>query len=138
MKWYLVIGGIFLIGALGAVIYVWMLYQDAQRTFDAYTPSASSTAVTHIEKTSTEKNISTTTGSVTEDTKPITVDTATLTETQQNILKTFGYNSQTLIITSAMVVCAENAVGKDRLNEILKGSAPNPLETVKLFPCFKE
>ena len=138
MKWDLVIGGTFFILALGAVVCVWAFYQDTQRTFDAYVPSASSTTKAYVENADSGAKTSTTASKVTEDTEPIIINTTTLSETQQSILKTFGHNSQTLIITPAMVVCAQDSVGKERLDEIMKGSAPSPLESVKLLACFKE
>ncbi len=138
MKWYLIIGGIFLICALGAVIYVWALYQDMHRTFDAYVPNAP-----QVEKTDTEGasvSADTTTESVTdtEEAEPIVVDTTTLGTTQQEMLKAFGYDSQTLTITPTMVSCAENAVGKERLDAITRGGAPTPFEAAKILPCFKK
>lgn len=69
--------------------------------------------------------------------KPIVVETATLPDSQKKILKAFGYDEGTLTITPAMISCAENAVGKDRLGEILDGSSPSALESIKILPCFK-
>ncbi len=89
------------------------------------------------QKIASTSQSSLSTKSAPETVKPIVVDTATLSDSQQKILKTFGYDKGTLTITPAMIACAEDAVGKERLGKILDGSAPSPLETIKILPCLK-
>lgn len=43
-----------------------------------------------------------------------------------------------MTITDEMIACAENGLGEDRYNEIIHGTAPNPLETLKLLGCIKK
>lgn len=138
MKWYLIIGGIFLIGALGAVVYVWALYQDTQRTFDAYIPSTSQAEKKDNRTAPASEGGATSTATEMQIVEPIEIDTATLGGAQQEVLKTFGYDNQTITITPKMVMCAQNAVGKERLDEITRGAAPTPFEAAKMLPCFSK
>jgi len=127
IKIYLGIIIVLLVIALGFGVYVWYTLQKLN--IDA----------SNLEPQTTQENTGTssptTQGTVT---KPITVKTDSLSDTQQKILKSFGYTQDTLTITPAMVSCAENAVGKQRLAEILNGGSPSPIESVKLLPCFKK
>lgn len=65
----------------------------------------------------------------------IQINAADLTESQREILSTFGYDDPTFTVTDAMIRCAKEAVGEKRFEEILGGSAPTPLESLKLVPC---
>lgn len=130
IKIYLIIVTVLLVVALGFGVYVWYTLQKLNVQVQDIVPNAS-------QKELPKSDTPTKTTSTQTVTKPITVETKTLTETQQKTLKTFGYNKDTFTITPQMVTCAEEAVGKSRLDEIMKGSAPSPLESVKLLPCFK-
>ncbi len=68
---------------------------------------------------------------------PIVVDTAKLPESQRKVLETVGLGNETFTITQDMVTCAEDALGAARVEEILSGAAPSPLESLKLLPCVK-
>ncbi len=70
--------------------------------------------------------------------EPVTVKTAELSDTQQNILKTFGFEGESFTVTPSMIVCAEEVLGSARLSEVLGGSSPTTIESMKLLPCFKE
>jgi hypothetical protein len=133
IKIYLGIVTVLLILGIGFGIYVWYTVQkiDAEvGTVKKETPQAI------VPSPVVDTNVSS--KASTEITEPVVVKTADLTTTQQNMLKTFGYTQDTFTITPAMITCAENAVeGKARLEEIMKGAAPTPLESLKLLPCFK-
>jgi flagellar basal body-associated protein FliL len=129
IKIYLVIVSVLLVLAVGIGVYVWYTLQKLDTQVEGIQleqQQKKSTAPTDVSS-----------GSVQTVTKPITVQTNTLTETQQKILKGFGYTQSTLTITPAMVTCAEEAVGKARLAEIMDGATPSTFESMKLLPCFK-
>lgn len=67
-----------------------------------------------------------------------TIDISTLPESQQKAIRTFGFEGSNVVVTNDMVLCAEDAVGKDRFDEIIGGIAPTPLESLQLLPCFKK
>ncbi len=119
IKIYLIIVSCLLIVAIALGIYIWIMLQKINTdTHSLVSPQNEAQSTTSHPK------------------EPIVVQTHSLSESQQKILKTFGYTSDTLTITPTMITCAENAVGKTRLDEILKGSTPNAIESVKLLPCL--
>lgn len=122
VKIYLVVVTLLLIGAIGLGVYAWYKIQQ----LSAVAPVISETETSGAEA----PNASTP--------EPITVSSDSLSPTQQKMLETFGYTEDTFTITPTMIVCAESAVGKTRLDEIVGGSAPSPFESVKLLPCFKK
>lgn len=129
LKWYLAIVTALLVLALGIGVYVWYMLQSLER--DITTEGAESAP--KEEMTTDEEAIGTT-----REETPITIDAASLTPTQRQILESFGYQGGALTITKAMITCAEQAVGEVRLGQIVNGSAPSPLEALKLIPCFKK
>lgn len=70
-------------------------------------------------------------------TAPIVIDVASLSDTQRGMLESLGFTGSTIVLTPAMLACGEKVVGSIRLREIANGSAPSPLEAVKLIPCFR-
>jgi hypothetical protein len=127
IKIYLVVVTVLLVVAIGLGIYVWYKIQ----TFNAVIPVP-------VDSPSAQENIQTMTPSTSTSTPaPITVTTDSLTDTQKKMLETLGYTQDTFTITPAMIQCAEESVGKTRLDEIVGGGAPTPFESVKLLPCFK-
>ena len=121
IKIYLVVVTVLLVFAIGLGIYVWYKIQ----TFNAVTPAPGASQTV-------QENAQTTTSAP----APITVWADSLTETQKKMLETFGYTQDTFTITPAMIQCAEESVGKTRLDEIVGGGAPTPFESMKLLPCF--
>lgn len=133
IKIYLAIVTTLLIIAIGVGVYVWYMIQ--------HVPSGAMSGRESTEVRQTKEKTSVQTESTTPQEKsaePIILQTSTLSETQQKMLTTLGYTQDNVTITPAMIACAEDSVGKERLNEIIKGSAPSPLESVKLLPCFKK
>lgn len=125
VKIYLVVVTLLLIGAIGLGVYAW--YKIQQLSAVAPVISETETSVAETTKTPTASTP-----------EPITITSDSLSPTQQKMLETFGYTQDSFTITPTMIVCAENAVGKTRLDEIVAGSAPSPFESVKLLPCFKK
>jgi flagellar basal body-associated protein FliL len=133
IKIYLVIVTVLLIGAIGLGVYVWYMIQQVP------TGTGNSTTANTTSQADTAAGEETTTApSSTEVVEPVVIQASELTETQQKMLETMGYTQESFTITPAMITCAENAVGKTRLDEIMNGAAPGPLESVKLLPCFKQ
>ena len=132
IKIYLVIVTVLLIGAIGLGVYVWYMIQQTPtgggNSIKADIPSQG--------KVSADNEVSVS-PNTTEVVEPVVIQTSDLTETQQKMLETMGYTQESFTITPAMITCAENAVGKTRLGEIMNGAAPGPLESAKLLPCFK-
>ena len=131
IKIYLIVVTTLLVSAIGLGIYVWYTIQKLNTAIDA-APTSDMVVPQSNESTDTLNTVP-----EKQPTEPIVVETDKLTPAQQSILQGFGYTKETFTITPAMITCAENAVGKVRLQEILDGSAPSPLESLKLLPCFK-
>jgi len=133
IKIYLGIVTFLLIIAIGALVYVWYVYQRVQPAL--------------IKDTSPITKEVTSSNGVKEDTltegggnevpsADVVIDTRTLTDTQRSILSTFGYKGDMVTIPHEVVSCAEQSVGEVRFTEILDGSAPTPFELLKLSPCL--
>lgn len=152
LKVYLIVVSFLLFVALSFGVYVWYQLQQTHvqiekiggkevvlpKTTEDKRPDQNTDPVIPSEqKGASTTQSSSQTEAVPEVTKPIVVETNTLSDSQQKILKTFGYDEGTLTITPAMILCAEEAVGKDRLKEIMDGSSPSALESIKILPCFK-
>ncbi len=59
-----------------------------------------------------------------------------LTDSQRKMLESFGLNPDTIVITPAIISCAEAKVGKDRMAEIQNGATPSFLEGTSLVACY--
>lgn len=127
IKTYLVVVTLLLFMALGFGVYVWYTIQK----FDA------TEGVEIINAEDVRDASSTTVNDEPTATDPIVIQTSELPQAQQEILKGIGYSSETFTITGAMMMCAEDAIGVKRLEEITGGAAPTPLESLKLLPCLK-
>lgn len=127
----MIIAGALVCIAVGIGVYVWYTLQQLQRDISGEEENVSM----HVEEYEHTEETAVT-GSDSEP-EPITVSDDSLTPAQQAILKGFGYTQGTFTITESMITCAESSVGELRLNEIIEGSAPSPLEALKLLPCFK-
>lgn len=67
----------------------------------------------------------------------ITVDTSGLSDTQRKMLETMGVDTENIILTPEMVVCAEAKVGSARLLEIQNGASPSVSEGASLAACYR-
>ncbi len=122
---YLVIVAVILVIGIGLGVYVW------------YTLQALGTELPQVTGSSSEQKNEASNETVSP-TEPTTIQTSELPPTQQKILEGFGYEGDTVTITPVMYACAEKSLTKERINEILEGSAPTPFESVSLLPCFKK
>lgn len=135
IKMYLTIVLFLLVLAIGALVYVWYVYQSVQSTRSKDTPSVA----TQITDANGVKKENLVTGSEEDVTSSdIVIDTQKLTESQRSILSTFGYKGDTVTIPHEVVSCAQQSVGEARFTEILDGGAPTPFELLKLSPCLKK
>ena len=130
-----------LVVGIGFGVYVWYTIQNIPTAADIpgfqelpkVTPSENAS-----EKHILSEEVPATVTEETENIQPVVIETETLSETQQTMLKSMGYTKDTVTITAGMITCAENAVGVKRLKEIMDGAAPSPMESLKLLPCFKQ
>lgn len=152
IKTYLIVVSLLLAFAIACGVYVWYTVQQTQTRIEqigekepvpievkddgAEAQNVSGATSTTQGDVSVSPTAGTQVAPVSEVVKPIVVDTNTLSDSQQKILESFGY-SGSLTITPAMIACAEEAVGKERLQQIMDGNSPSPLESLKLLPCFK-
>lgn len=135
MKKSLVIG-LLLIGIILYVCFVWF------------------TKSTNIPNTTTDTNFdisdaTTTPASIEEaganptETQPpalenesVIIDTTTLSDGQRGVLETFGVEGETIEITPAMLECAKEKIGQERLDAIIAGDTPGFFEGVQLASCY--
>jgi len=162
IKIYFVVASILLCLALGFGVYVWYKIQTLNQAVDAVTERMPVTEVPtqqpseNIPEVPTQQpseNIPEATSSqpknvvqqpvpstpvIEKKEEPILIQTATLSESQQKIIKGLGYTGDTITISPVMVRCAEDSVGKARLAEILAGATPGALEAISLMSCFNK
>ncbi len=75
--------------------------------------------------------------SVPQETTGVTkVDTSQLTPGQKQLLETLGVDTENLVITPAMIACAEAKVGAARVAEIQNGATPTFMEGASLMACY--
>lgn len=103
-------------------------------TLDTVAPKNSETS-TPSPATQTE--------SASEDTSSVpeteTIDVASqMTESQKNLLRSFGLNPDEVTITAEMVACAETKVGASRVEEIKNGATPSFMEGASLLACYSQ
>ncbi len=55
---------------------------------------------------------------------------------QKKALEAAGINTETFIITEAMLVCARESVGDARVAAFVAGESPTVLEIARLLPCL--
>ena len=135
---YKVLGALALvfIGICIGVGYVW--YSIAFQSHTVVVPKDADIAKT-IEATTTDSNVaSTSTASPSVFKAPTHIATSTLTTGQKALLKTLGVDTTNLVITPAMQLCAIQALGEVRVNEIEKGATPTVSEGLTLLVCYKK
>lgn len=137
LKIYLTVVTALLIVALGFGVYVWYVFQSLKMSSYSQEKPFTQTADTTRGEESRDgaESVETTPPAQPE---PKIIPVSSLSEAQRDMLKTFGIDSDTLVISSEMIACAEQAVGEERLTAITNGAAPSPLEAIKMAPCFKE
>jgi hypothetical protein len=141
---------VLLLGGIGAGIYVWYTVQqinsqvgDTVRNVPDKPTATENNVVETDLKAPAQKAVETTPTpqekEVQKDTTPapIVIQKSDLSESNKKIVETIGVTGDTITITPAMIQCAQDAVGETRIAEIIGGSAPSPLESMKLLPCTK-
>jgi hypothetical protein len=130
--------GILLVLSLGILIgvgYVWkqlaFTQGDAARQAMPFVENASGTQPLIQERVNVQ---STSTPLLT---KPITVSTESLPESQQKVLDTLGIGAQSVTVTPQAVACAVETLGVARALEIKEGSTPSIAEGLTLLTCLK-
>jgi hypothetical protein len=133
IRTYLIVVGVLLVLAVVAGIVVWYLYQN----LDGAQPHVMPQELTEPSSDGVPAEEGNVDETYSETAVSHTIDTDTLSPGQREALSTFGIEGE-VTITEAQIACAEEAIGVVRLNEITNGSAPSPLEAMKLLPCFKK
>ncbi|QQR64472.1 hypothetical protein IPH92_02785 [Candidatus Kaiserbacteria bacterium] len=141
IKICIVIIVVLLVFGIGFSVYVWYTIQNIPTAADI--PMLQESSQVTSDESATKITVPTeekpeTTVTKTESVPPTVIETETLSETQQTMLKSMGYTKDTVTITKEMITCAEDAVGAARLKGIMDGAAPSPMESLKLLPCFKQ
>lgn len=132
LKIYLAVVSVLLFLSLGVGVYVWYLFQTVPlegspiTTVTSLSPPLSQSSADEDEET-TETTPPT----------PVIIETRSLTEGQRDALNTLGYTGETITLTTDMIVCATEALGSARINEILEGATPSVLESMRLLPCAR-
>jgi uncharacterized iron-regulated membrane protein len=124
-----------LFGALLAVALVWGLIMMALRSMEAEEIDSS---VERIPAQEENTSASPQQPSTAEEEPAVMIEVEELPEAQQKTLNAFGFEGETITISDTQMQCAEAAVGKERLAEIVSGATPGPIEAAKLFGCKDE
>ena len=66
----------------------------------------------------------------------VKLSTLSLGDSQKKVLETAGINTETFVITEAMITCGVGKLGEARANEIFAGATPSLIETGTLLPCL--
>ena len=66
-----------------------------------------------------------------------TVSTSNLSDSQRQMLAAFGIDADSVVITPAMMACAEAKIGAARVEEIKGGATPSMGEGAMLFACYQ-
>jgi hypothetical protein len=70
--------------------------------------------------------------------KPISISVKNLPETQRAMLSKLGFNESSITITPENFMCAQNALGVARMNELSSGGTPSITEGLTLLSCLKK
>jgi hypothetical protein len=130
VKIYFFVSTALLLFALAAGGYVWLTLQKLNQNTQVETPTVGQNTKEKIVPVSTQVK-----GDAVSD---VVIDTTTLPPAQQSALKTLGLEGDTVTLTAEMITCAKEALGEKRSADVLAGSAPTPLEALKLLPCFNK
>lgn len=133
MRTYLTIVSILLLSALSYGVYVWYVYQRVAGTQEERStpleegiPTVPVPTTDVVPEEGTEKTIE----------EPRVLTAENLTPEQQAILKAFGMGNARIVVDDALLRCVGDAIGSERLVSITGGSAPSPLEAVKIAACL--
>lgn len=119
-----------------AIIVIIAYFMLSQR---AVAPVVETTDTSTIETTAVDATASTAVENTenNEDTaENIVIEKSSLSDGQQKALETFGVESDTIVITPEMIACAEEKIGKARVDAIISGDSPTFMEGVSLVSCY--
>lgn len=148
MSKYLIFSGGVLCGVLLVVVGVFVYVQTmlkptgsavvatttpSQVTETVATVSPAGTAVTGTTPKSSTTVVSDAGPLLTE---PIPLSRLPLTDTQKQLVSGLGIDYDTFMITPEMATCAEGRLGRDRVKELIAGSAPTFSEVAALARCL--
>lgn len=137
MRWFILIGIGFLLGAIIASGGVWYAVQNILQSSDDATKEA-----IEAESTASEYNATNTPetlhGSIAEESDPVDTPVANtvLTEKQRALIESFGVDVESFVLTPEMQRCATEALGESRMAEIVAGATPSLMEAAKLAGCL--
>jgi hypothetical protein len=127
MKKFLVITAIFMLVAIGATVVVfWLVSQQSVTPVEAVVVK-SEVAEVETDAVNDETPVLSATG--------VSLQELSLTEAQTDALSTLGID-ETFVVTPAVLACATEKLGADRVAEITAGQAPELVESVQLLPCI--
>jgi len=132
MRKFLLFSGVFLLGAVAAVIIVFFL---VSRYMGPSVQKPSFATSTEAVKAGVKAAASSTLNKVPDSGIPLSK--LKLSDQQKVVVKTVGINPDSFVITKAMLACAIDKIGQDRVTAITGGDSPSALETAKLLPCLK-
>ena len=138
MKKFLLIVSILILMALSSVVTVWFMLQNALSENGSALnadPASLETGAGTESQAVTEGVRSSSLDAVTE---PIVIQKSALTPTQQTLVEKMGLEGDSIVITPAMISCADEALGADRVEAIVAGDSPSILESISLVGCLKK
>lgn len=127
MKRYLLTMLILLLTALSAGIGVWYAYQDLNPIVLQERSETGDSGEVPDQALQTQESVKD---------GGLTISSESLTPAQRDTLKAFGVEGD-LLVSDAMLACAEKEIGTERFQEILHGAAPTPFEALVLAPCLR-
>jgi hypothetical protein len=89
-----------------------------------------------VEDTPVSPRVSTTTEQAGVKAEPLVLTAEMLTPGQRAVLESFGMGDTKVEITDEVYACVQDALGEARLGEVIGGSAPSPLEALRIAGCL--
>lgn len=74
---------------------------------------------------------------VVEPTPTDNVEISGISAEQSALIESFGIDPEGITVTAEMIACAEETLGKERLETILSGAVPTFFESARLLVCYK-
>lgn len=127
-KFLIVMNILLLIALLSAVGVFWYLHSVLNTTPVQSIPADTKESVTTTPAVTAQEAVSA-------PPEGVKVDASQLSNSQAEMLETVGVDTDNLTITPAMIQCAEDVLGPDRVAEIAAGDSPTFFETGRLLPC---
>jgi hypothetical protein len=153
LRWFLISGIILLIGALGALVFVWFTVLSVTRSIseptvvnpeparsDVPTPAApapiSETGVAPVTATPAATTVAP--AVPTGESTGRTFSLRQLTPEQREVLQAVGISGDTLTLSVAAESCIRETWGNERTEAVLQGEVPSILEVVRVVSCLEK